>query len=189
MKFTYVIGNPPYGKNANLAVDFLNKALTLSDNIMFVLPRTFRKDSVLNRIDPNLHLLSDTTVPEENFPGSIITCYQHWQYKPDVRPKSTPRRLAEVAQWFTLVPKDQSDFAIQRVGGRAGLIRTGSDRVNYSDQSHYFIKQHDPRVLTVFQTINFDTVKFNTVGNPSIAPGELVELFITAAKPLGITIS
>ena len=188
-QFDVVVGNPPYGKNANLAVEFVNRAAGLSHLIVFVLPRTFRKASVVNRLNPNLHLESDTTVPEEFFPGSIITCYQEWRVDYSrVRERVNPRRLSEVREWFELVGPEESDFAIQRVGGRAGLIRTGPERVAYSDQSHYFIRQHDPRVLAVFQTVDFDRVKFNTVGNPSISPGELVELFVAAAPAQGISI-
>ena len=45
------IGNPPFGKNANLAVKFFNHAAKFSDAIAFVLPRTFRKASIVNRLN------------------------------------------------------------------------------------------------------------------------------------------
>lgn len=35
--------NPPYGKNANLAIEVLNKSKDLADTIIAILPRTIRK--------------------------------------------------------------------------------------------------------------------------------------------------
>jgi hypothetical protein len=60
--------------------------------------------------------------------------------------------------------------------------------MNFSAESHYFIKAHDPRVLSVFQTVNFDTVKFNTAGNPSVSPSELIELWLANAISQGVPV-
>ena len=60
--------------------------------------------------------------------------------------------------------------------------------MNFSAESHYFIKAHDSRVLPVFEKINFDTVKFNTAGNPSISPSELIELWVAKTKEEGINV-
>ena len=76
MRFSVVIGNPPYGKNSSLAVKFLNKASELSDTVHMILPRTFRKPSVINRINPNLHLVSDKDVDDSAFRDSIVACVQ-----------------------------------------------------------------------------------------------------------------
>ena len=35
--------NPPYGKNANLAIEVLNRSKYLADIIIAILPRTIRK--------------------------------------------------------------------------------------------------------------------------------------------------
>ena len=107
--------------------------------------------------------------------------------------KSTPRekivtlKLEQIRAWFELVEPADSDFAIQRVGGRAGLIRT-TDRMNFSAESHYFIQAHDPRVLPVFRQVDFNRVKFNTAGNPSVSPSELIELFLAEAIRQGVSI-
>jgi hypothetical protein len=186
------IGNPPFGKNAGLAVKFFNRAAEFSDVIAFVIPRTFRKTSIINRLDLNFHCVYDQTVPDDSFifNGSAynVPCAgQIWIRKDQPRKKITTLKLEQICNWFELVEPDKSDFAIQRVGGRAGLIRI-SDRMNFSAESHYFIKAHDTRVLPVFQKVNFDTVKFNTAGNPSVSPSELVELWIAQATAQGIPV-
>ena len=176
-----VVGNPPFGKNANTAVKFFNRAAEFADAIAFVLPRTFRKPSVIDRLHDRFHCVHDELVPDNSFewqgqPYDVWCCAQIWERRSQRRPKRERLKLADFRELFEIVPPYEADFAIQRVGGRAGLIRT-QDFARYSDQSHYFVKQHDPRVLECFQACDWDRVKYNTVGNPSISPGELCELW------------
>lgn len=186
------IGNPPFGKNSSLAVKFFNYAAKFSDIIAFVLPRTFRKASIINRLHENFHLVYEEIVPDNSFifndkPYDVCCCSQIWIRKETVRPKITILNFDNVSDWFEIVEPKFADFAIQRVGGRAGLIRT-SDFLHYSSQSHYFIKQKDPRVLNIFQSVDFEKVKYNTAGNPSVSPSELVQLWIEEAKHAGIDV-
>jgi len=186
------IGNPPFGKNSSLAVKFFNHAAKFSDAIAFVLPRTFRKDSIINRLNERFHLIYEETVPDNSFvynnkPYDVWCCAQIWVKKLESRKKIEILNFDTVKQWFEIVAPAQADYSIQRVGGRAGTIRT-SDFTSYSSQSHYFIKQHDTRVLDVFKSIDFEGIKCNTAGNPSISPSELVKLWIDAAKVAGITV-
>lgn len=186
------IGNPPFGKNAGLAVRFFNRAAEFSDVIAFVIPRTFRKASIVNRLNLDFHCVYDETVPDNSFifngnTYNVPCAGQIWIRKDQPRNKIVTLKLDQIRNWFELVEPAQSDFAIQRVGGRAGLIRT-LDRMNFSAESHYFIKAHDSRVLPVFQRVNFDTVKFNTAGNPSVSPSELIELWVAEAVAQGIPV-
>ena len=186
------VGNPPFGKNAGLAVKFFNRAAEFSDVIAFVIPRTFRKASIINRLNVNFHCVHDETVPDNSFifNGNVynVPCAgQIWVRKDTPRNKIVTLKLEQIRNWFELVEPASSDFAIQRVGGRAGLIRI-NDRLDFSAESHYFIKAHDPRVLPVFQKVDFDTVKFNTAGNPSVSPSELIELWVAQATAQGIPV-
>ena len=186
------IGNPPFGKNAGLAVKFFNRAAEFSDVIAFVIPRTFRKASIVNRLANEFHCVYDETVPDNSFifngaAYNVPCAAQIWQRRDKPRAKIITLKLEQIKAWFGLSNPKDSDFAIQRVGGRAGLIRT-ADRMNFSAESHYFIKAHDPRVLSVFRKVNFDTVKFNTAGNPSVSPSELIELWVAKAKEEGIDV-
>jgi predicted RNA methylase len=189
-KSIITLGNPPFGKNSNLAIQFFNRAAIFSDAIAFVLPRTFKKDSVINRLDKNFHLIYEEIVPENSFifngnPYSVWCCAQVWVKKDVVRPKIQTFSIKDVSEWFTITEPDDADFSIQRVGGKAGTIRTEEFK-SYSRQSHYFFKQHDSRVLEIFKGIDFDEVRYNTAGNPSVSPSELVKLWIKNAKLAGI---
>lgn len=186
------IGNPPFGKNAGLAVKFFNYSAKFSEVIAFVIPRTFRKASVINRLDDQFHLIFDEDVPANSFifngaPYDVPCAAQIWIRKNTKRPRVATYKLNQITEWFEIVDPAQSDFAIQRVGGRAGQIRT-TDYKTFSPLSHYFIKAHKPEVLSIFQKVNFDSVKFNTAGNPSVSPSELIELFVLEAVQQGIKI-
>jgi predicted RNA methylase len=186
------IGNPPFGKNAGLAVKFFNHAAQFSDVIAFIIPRTFRKASIVNRLNANFHMIYDETVPANSFifNGSAydVPCAaQIWKRQETQREKIITYRVEQLRSWFEIVDPVDSDFAIQRVGGRAGQIRTVGHK-DFSPLSNYFIRAHDPRVLSIFQQVDFDRVKFNTAGNPSVSPSELVELFVEQAQHQNIIV-
>lgn len=186
------IGNPPFGKNASLAVKFFNRAAKFSDVIAFIIPRTFRKASIINRLHDKFHLIYDETVPPGSFifndnPYDVWCCAQIWVKKEEKRTTIPTLKISQIKEWFEIVAPDQSDFAVQRVGGRAGQIRT-QDYKTFSPLSNFFIKAHKPEVLDIFKQINFETVKFNTAGNPSVSPSEMVELWVEEAKKQGFDI-
>ena len=47
---TLVIGNPPFGRNSSLALAFINKASLFADTIAFILPKSFKKESLYDKI-------------------------------------------------------------------------------------------------------------------------------------------
>jgi len=187
------IGNPPFGKNSNLAVRFFNHAATFSEAIAFVLPRTFKKASIINRLEKHFHLVYEEIVPDNSFihnnkPYNVWCCAQIWVKKDEFRETVKTVGFNAVKEWFEIVKPVDADFAIQRVGGRAGLLRT-SDFATYSSESHYFIKQHSPLVLDIFMNVSYEEVKYNTAGNPSISPSELIELWLAEALTRGVKVT
>ena len=54
-----VIGNPPFGKVSSLAIKFFNHAAQWAHVIAFIIPRTFRKTSVQNKLNSQFHLVYD----------------------------------------------------------------------------------------------------------------------------------
>lgn len=87
------VGNPPFGKNSNTAVKFFNHAAEFSDCIAFVLPRTFRKASVINRLHKNFHLVKEEALPPDAFylptgeSYSVPTTFQVWKRRDNEREK------------------------------------------------------------------------------------------------------
>ena len=175
------IGNPPFGKNASMAVNFFNYAARFSDTIAFILPRTFRKRSVIKRLNETFHRVWDETVPERSFifkhaPYDVWSCAQIWQRQSYARPVVEPLSIDLLSDWFVKTTPANATFAFQRVGARAGAIKT-DNLLLLSKESHYFfeIKQED--ALRFFKALSFEDIKKNTAGNPSIALSEIVEVW------------
>ena len=62
-----VIGNPPFGRSASMAVEFFNRAARMANVIAFILPRSVRKAAIENRLNRNFHLVHDEVVPDGAF--------------------------------------------------------------------------------------------------------------------------
>ena len=54
-KYT-IIGNPPFGKVSSLAIKFFNYGAKFADSISFIIPQTFNRSSIQNKLDLNFHL-------------------------------------------------------------------------------------------------------------------------------------
>jgi hypothetical protein len=173
-----VIGNPPFGQNASLALKFFNRASMYAEVIAFVLPRTFRKKSMTNRMNLQFSLIYEEELPANSFifkdkKYDVPCVFQIWSKSENLRRKlikKTTHKSFEIVK-----SKKSADFAFQRVGAAAGKIKTEFEHC--SPQSHYFIKANSDDVLENMRTINFDEIKHNTAGNPSIGLSELVELY------------
>ena len=78
------VGNPPFGRNSNLAIQFFNHAALFSDVICFIIPRTWRKWSVQSKLNSDFGLYFDATLPYQSFyvagkPWTRIRCcFQIW---------------------------------------------------------------------------------------------------------------
>lgn len=191
-KKVITIGNPPFGKNSNLAVKFFQKSASFCDVIAFILPKTFRKASIVNRLNKSFHLIHDEAVPEnsfvfENRPYDVPCCFQIWKKKPHLRESLKRYTFDDVKDWFKLCSNQDADFSVQRVGQKAGTIRTENFK-HYSNLSHYYLKAFSPKVLEVFLLVDYEKVKYNTAGNPSISPSELIELWLEKARECGLNV-
>lgn len=169
------VGNPPFGRNAKLAIRFFNHAARQCDVIAFILPRTFRKAGTINQLNDAFHLLHEELVPPKAFifegrPHSVTTVFQIW-----VRREERREQLPDVKTHpdFEFTTWDDGDFAIQRVGKYAGRVHHDMDR---SRRAHYFIKGDVEGVMRKCQSA-FARAARNTAGYPSLSMGEIVSIY------------
>lgn len=184
-----VLGNPPFGKNSSLALSFFNKSATFADVIAFIVPKTFIKASVQNRLCRDFHLHSQMDIDHHGFVfnGSSydVPCvFQIW-----VRNGNTQRSLYPVLKDtddFSFVKATEApDIAIRRVGVNAGRIFTQSPET-CSVQSHMFLKAKDgstkerinKRLLEL--DLEHADCKYHTAGCPSIGKSELCDLYVAS---------
>ena len=170
-----VIGNPPFGKCASAAVAFFNHAASHPnvEIIAMIFPRTFRKFSLVNRLNQEFHLLHEHDLPEYAFlfnskPFNIPAVFQIWVRKPVLRPVC-PKEV--VHPDFEFTDAKNADFAIQRVGARAGRIH---HNFKLSASSHYFIKGN---VEGIMRQLDFARFVGDVAGNPSLSKAEIVHLY------------
>ena len=63
----HIIGNPPFGRQSSLAIKFIKKSCEFCDSISFILPKSFKKDSLKKAFALNFHLLKEIDLPEKSF--------------------------------------------------------------------------------------------------------------------------
>ena len=174
-----VCGNPPFGEQSKLAIDFFNEAAKFANTIAFILPLSFKKDSVQNRLSLNFLLVNELILQDcifylQNKEEIKVPCvFQVWQKT------NTPRekvKLKTTTSLFDFVNKEQADFRIQRVGGNAGKA---SFDLTKSPSSNYFIKNNtsisNKDFVNLINSLSFPTISF-TVGPKSLSKGELIAI-------------
>ena len=173
-----VVGNPPFGQQNTLAIQFFNEAAKFANTIAFIFPLSFKKDSVQNQLDLNFSLIKEMILDKDSFilnqQDYAVPCvFQIWQ-KQDK--KRTKKRLKTTTSLFDFTSKEKADFRIQRVGGNAGKAFFDLDR---SSQSNYFIKNNtslsNEDFVSLINNSCFPTIEF-TVGPKSLSKGELIAI-------------
>jgi hypothetical protein len=182
-----VIGNPPFGKNSSVAVKFFNHAASFPevDIIAFIVPKTFRKISIQNRLVMNFHLVDELDLPDESFlkDGNLykVPCvFQVWIRLPT---KRTPVKVDLNNDWFDFVDKhDNPDLAVRRVGFNAGACKIDLDPCNTT--TFYFLRLKPTMNKTNFwvhvnalrDSNKFLSVIGNTAGPRSLSKGEFLKV-------------
>ena len=77
------IGNPPFGNRSVLAIDFFNKAATMSEVIAFIVPVSFMKWNVQKNLDKSFALVDYFYLPfnsflDEDKEFGVRTVFQVW---------------------------------------------------------------------------------------------------------------
>jgi hypothetical protein len=178
-KKIHIIGNPPFGRQSSLAIQFIKKCCEFADTISFILPKSFKKDSNKSKFDNYFHLIYEKDLEKNSFVVNGVDCdvpcvFQIW------KKKNIPRTKIEklIPTNFKFVNKtEQHDISFRRVGVYAGKI--DKDTIDKSIQSHYFIKFTNNKStddnIELLKKIKFEYD--NTVGPKSISKQELIKEF------------
>ena len=176
----HLLGNPPFGRQSSLAIKFIKQSAKYCDTISFILPKSFKKDSLKKHFPLNFHPIYEYDMPIDSFvvnelPYKVPCVFQVWVKKNTQR--KVPKKLFPYK--YTFVKKEKPhDISFRRVGGTAGTIdRNTNDK---SPQSHHFMKFEDnlltDELFEKIKNINFKN-KYNTVGPLSISKQELIREF------------
>ena len=175
----HIIGNPPFGRQSSLVIKFIKQSAKYADTISFILPKSFKKDSLKKHFPIHFHLKYEYELPKNSFiidnkSHNVPCVFQIWIKKNKKR--EVPEKL--IPTKYTFVKKDKiHDISFRRVGVYAGKI--DRDTSHKSIQSHYFIKLNVPLTDTLFNILS--DIKYecknNTVGPKSISKQELIKEF------------
>ena len=189
-----VIGNPPFGKGSSLAIKFFNHASTFAQTIAFIVPRTFRRTSVQNRLDLTFRLVFDEDVavkPCSFFPPmGVKCCFQIWEKSPKHEPNREVKQLPTThADWSFLPmgpldprtkqptppPYGTVDFAVRAYGGKCGEIVSDPDAIDkLRPKSWHFVRCNSNKIDIIqrFNDLDFsictDTARQNSLGRADL---------------------
>ena len=151
------VTNPPFGRNHALSVPFFNHAAACADVIAFIVPRSWRKWSVVNRLDRGFVKVADhdidvSYVDRDGDPLSsssqLNTVFQVWMRTSTRRPVF-PCPPAD--HQFEVVSPLEANVALTVFGRGAGKVRTEFPRV--ANTTQMFIKA-DPDTVTALAQLD-----------------------------------
>ena len=174
-----VVGNPPFGKNASLALRFFNKSSEFCDVIAFILPATFKKQSIQKKMALNFHLVHEEDTPYNSFifegnSYNVPCVFQIWEKRDGERVYSSPPSTSDFAFVKTAL---NADLAFQRVGAYAGKTTLAPECADKNPNSHFFLKFRTRKALKEFLKCDFTTFKLCTAGCPSISKSEILHIW------------
>lgn len=189
-----VVGNPPFGRVSSLAIKFFNHAANYADVIAFIVPRTFRRVSVQNKLSAHFHLVFDEDVPMEpcsfSPPMMAKCCFQIWEKQRTVRARIELPTSHEDWEFLGFGPKDATgqptpptgaDFVLRAYGGKCGeVVENGLAELRPKSWHWIRVNRTTKEVLMArFRALDY-RVSLDTARQNSIGRGELVRLYSEA---------
>jgi len=186
-----VIGNPPFGKVSSLAIKFFNHSAKWANVIAFIIPRTFRKISVQNKLDNMFHLIYDEEISNNPccfLPKMMVKCcFQIWEKK-EIKRQIIDLPTTHIDwDFLRLGPNDvngqptppiNAEFAIRAYGGCIGKIETNELNKLRPKSWHWFISKIDKNILIDrFNQLDYSN-SLNTARQNSMGKAELVALYL-----------
>lgn len=170
------VGNPPFGHAAHLAIKFFNHAAANSAEIIaFVLPKSFRKQSVQDRLHRHFHLDFEHDVPDHAFlldgqKHDVPCIFQIWVRSTQLRPTQTKRS----SEWIRFTHPEEADHAMRRVGRRAGDLLNGAG--HNRSTTHFFTVTHPDVLELLRENKEIKALCQNTAGVNSISKSEIFKI-------------
>ncbi|MFM8866778.1 MAG: hypothetical protein ACKOFZ_00590 [Ilumatobacteraceae bacterium] len=170
------IGNPPFGRNNALSVPFFNACAKHCDVICFIVPKSWRKWSVINRLDQSFHLVDDyeLEINYEDVDGMglsqkfwLNTVVQTWERRGSLRGKFAVEDRGIVKR---ATPRT-ADVSLTIFGFGCGSLKTEFPRK--SNTTQIFLSLHHPRALEALQRVDYSRFSQNTAYTAALSIQEI----------------
>jgi len=156
--------NPPFGRANSLAIPFFNKCAEVSDCIGFIVPKSWRKWSVINKLNTSFHCIYDEELQvnydypnaNEKSKNKLATVFQIWERQ------SLEREIIKIEDrgYIKKVKPEEADVSLTVFGRGCGKIKTDFPRIPNTTQM--FLKIENSEVLAALQSVDFSRF-FNNV--------------------------
>ena len=183
------IGNPPYGRRADLAKKFFNKCALYCDVIAFILPRSMSRLSMHSNIDNRFHLKYEEDLDFFEYPnGSKYfrrSVFQIWE-KDDfkIREKYRPQKIHEdfnIHHFNTWTEDSKRNEILNKcpIGIGCASLKIGPSESDWFKKgSNWFIEPKKDYVKDIF----FNYIDFKYLANfsacsPSVAKPDIIEQY------------
>lgn len=170
------ITNPPFGRNNSLSIPFFNKAAQVSDLIVFIVPRSWRKWSVQNRLDQNFHLVCDDDLTinyvdvngqDSHAKDRLRTCVQYWERKSKLRPIVKVKDMGIIER----TTPEFADAAMTLFGYNCGKLTTDFERKKVTTQM--YLNFLHPRAKKAIENSDFSKFYMNTAYTEALSLPEI----------------
>ena len=185
-----VLGNPPFGKISSLAVKFFNKSAEFANCIAFIIPRTFKRVSIQNKLDLYFELIytEDLPITPCCFTPKMTAkcCFQIWKKKDTKREKIVYDKSHKDFRFLKHGPKDDNgqptpptngDFVIKAYGTNCGEIIDTKLELLRPKSWHWIKANIDIEELkNRFRQLDYSMSK-DTVRQDSLGQQELIYIY------------
>lgn len=170
------IGNPPFGRNNALSVPFFNHCSKFSEYICFIVPKSWRKWSVSNRLALNFHLIDDYELSinyvdvdgKQLSKKSVLrTIVQTWER----RGVNRNLMLVEDRRLVTRTTPETADVSLTIFGFSCGTVKTDFERVPNTTQM--FLRLEHPKALEALNSVDFSRFYNNTAYTEALSLPEI----------------
>ena len=200
------IGNPPFGNRSALAIDFFNKAATMSEVIAFIVPVSFMKWNVQKKLDMSFALVDYFYLPFNSFLDEgkefgVRTVFQVWVKKDSKYDTGINLRLTKQP------PISHEDFLIWQYNATPQAIKFVDEdwkyatyRQGYHDynekftrdnydlvkekmtgerkQQFFFIKPLTDEAEQIIASMDFNSLAERNTSTPGFGKGDFVSYYI-----------
>lgn len=193
------LGNPPFGRKGDLAVEFINKALIIGSAVGFILPIQFRKWSAQKRILAPAKLIVDQDLPEDSFtfvgqPYRLRCSFQIWTNNspdPDLRIRTRPitaHRHFEMWQFNRTKEAEKFfhydwDFAVPRQGYNDYSFKAFEESHCDRKKQWIFFKAGSPVVRDRLLKLDFEQLSLLNSGIPGFGKADVVSAYTALYGP------
>ena len=170
------VSNPPFGRNNALSIPFFNKAAEYSDLIVFIVPRSWRKWTVQNKLDRRFTLVreDDLNINYVDASGEPLsknkylrTCVQYWKKSDVLRDLVYVRDMGIIEK----CKYQEADASLTLFGYGCGTVKTEFEKKPNTTQM--FLKLKHPRALEALKAVDFSRFFLNTAYTEALSIHEI----------------